>query len=132
MEDYIEKTKEFMRDTGCSVMISLAEKAKNPMWNDVFARNKYAITITTERGVMNYYYWDSIYNTRNDICPTVYDVLSCLTKYDCGTFECFCNEFGYSDDSRKAFALYQGCVKEYEDLSRIFTEEQLEKLREIE
>lgn len=33
---------------------------------------------------------------------SVYDVLACLQKYDCGTFVEFAHEFGYDTDSREA------------------------------
>ena len=52
--------------------------------------------------------------------PTMYDVLSCLQKYDCGTFENFCDEYGYDTDSRKAERIYKGCVKEYNAIVRLF------------
>ncbi len=66
-----------------------------------------------------------------DAVPTSYDVLSCLQKYDVGTFEDFCDEFGFDTDSHRAEKAYIGCIKEFKDLERIFTEDQLEELREI-
>ena len=47
------------------------------------------------------------------------------------TFEDFCSEFGYDEDSRSAEQIYLACVKEYKQLTRIFTDEQMEELREI-
>lgn len=63
--------------------------------------------------------------------PTAYDVLACLTKYDPGTFEDFCSEFGYDEDSRTAERIYYAVQKEYTQLARIFTAEQLEEMQEI-
>lgn len=63
--------------------------------------------------------------------PCAYDVLSVMTKYDPGTFEDFCCEFGYNTDSRKAEAIYFSVQKEYNNLVRIFTEKQMEELAEI-
>lgn len=63
--------------------------------------------------------------------PSEYDVLACLEKYDVGTFEDFCSEFGYDEDSRTAEQIYIAVIKEYKDLTRIFTEEQMEELSEI-
>lgn len=63
--------------------------------------------------------------------PNVYDVLACLEKYEVGTFEDFCSDFGYDEDSRTAERIYFAVQKEYNELSRIFTEEQIEELREI-
>ncbi len=51
---------------------------------------------------------------------TAYDVLSCLTKNDVGTFEQFCWEFGYDTDSRRAERTYKACKKEYANVTRVF------------
>lgn len=66
-----------------------------------------------------------------DAVPNEYDVLACLEKYDPGTFEDFCSELGYNEDSRTAERIYIAVIKEYKDLIRIFTEEQMKELREI-
>lgn len=63
--------------------------------------------------------------------PTAYDVLACMEKYDPGTFEEFCSVFGYDEDSKTADRIYIAVIKEYKQLERIFTAEQMEELREI-
>ena len=62
--------------------------------------------------------------------PTLYDVLSCITKYDPGTFNNFCSEFGYNNDSMKDFAVYQDACKEWENVYRLFSD-CLDELQEI-
>ena len=68
---------------------------------------------------------------KDDAVPNAYDILACLQKYDVGTFEDFCSEFGYDEDSMTAERIYIAVIKEYKDLTRIFTEEQMEELCEI-
>ena len=68
---------------------------------------------------------------KDEAKPNAYGVLACLQKYDVGTFEDFCSEFGYDEDSRTAERVYIAVIKEYKDLTRIFTEEQMEELCEI-
>lgn len=63
--------------------------------------------------------------------PKPYDILSCLTKYDPGTFDSFCSEFGYDTDSMRANKTYLAVQKEYSDLSRLFNESELESMQEI-
>lgn len=63
--------------------------------------------------------------------PTAYDILACVTKYDPGTFEDFCSEFGYDEDSKMADKIYTAAMREYKQLERIFTHEQIEELQEI-
>ena len=63
--------------------------------------------------------------------PTCYDVIACLTKYDPGTFDDFCAEFGYDEDSRTAERIYIAVQKEFANLKHIFDPEQLEAMQEI-
>lgn len=63
--------------------------------------------------------------------PSVYDVLACLTKCDPGTFEDFCSDYGYDEDSRTAERVYFAVQKEYAQLARLFTPDQMEELAEI-
>ena len=63
--------------------------------------------------------------------PTEYDILACVEKYGYDSFSDFCAEFGYSTDSISARETFLACGEEYAGLRRIFTEEQMEKLREI-
>jgi hypothetical protein len=63
--------------------------------------------------------------------PSAYDVLTCITKNDPGTFEDFCGDFGYDEDSRKAEATYFAVRDEYKQVSRFFTVEELEKAQGI-
>ena len=63
--------------------------------------------------------------------PTEYDILACVEKYGYDSFSDFCSEFGYSTDSISARETFLACGEEYAGLRRIFTEEQMEKMREI-
>ena len=70
-----------------------------------------------------------------DSKPSEYSILACLTKYDPGTMHDFFDEMGYDidsvDDMFSFMNTYNAVVKEYRDLCRIFTKEQMEMLREI-
>lgn len=63
--------------------------------------------------------------------PTEYDILAAVEKYSYDSFSDFCSEFGYSTDSISARETFLACGEEYAGLRRIFTEEQMEMLREI-
>jgi hypothetical protein len=63
--------------------------------------------------------------------PSAYSILACLEKYDVGTFENFCSEFGYDEDSRKAEKIYKAVLDEYKSLQALFSEEELDKMQEI-
>lgn len=68
---------------------------------------------------------------QSEAIPTAYDVLACITKYDPGTFEDFCSEFGYDKDSTTASKTYLAVQKEYTRLKKVLTSEQMEELQEI-
>ena len=52
--------------------------------------------------------------------PSAYDVLAAITKYDPGTFENFCGDFGYETDSRKALKTYLAVQEEFNAVNRLF------------
>jgi hypothetical protein len=57
--------------------------------------------------------------------PSLYNVLTCLQKYEVGTFEDFCSEFGYDTDSRRAKKTYKAVSKEYQSMCGLFSNEEL-------
>lgn len=63
--------------------------------------------------------------------PSMYDVLACMTKYDPGTFENFCSEYGYDTDSRKAEKTYKAVCKEFAAMERLFSPEVLNEMQDI-
>lgn len=62
--------------------------------------------------------------------PTAYTILSCITWYDPGTLNDFCDAFGY-DNAAMARSTYNATVREYRNLCRLFTEEQRELLANV-
>lgn len=65
------------------------------------------------------------------IHPTEYDVLATITKYEVGTFDNFCSDFGYDTDSRTAYKTYKAVMKEWKNIELLFTADQLEVLQGI-
>ena len=66
--------------------------------------------------------------------PVLANVLESLANdYDPSdmSFEDFCSEYGYSEDSRKAEKVYRALRKETQALDRLFGEEGMKDLRDI-
>lgn len=63
--------------------------------------------------------------------PTAYDVLACLQKYEVGSFEDFCGEFGYDLDSRTAKRTYKAVRKEFANVCKLWSDKEIEILQEI-
>lgn len=74
--------------------------------------------------------WTSASLNANVKEPTAYDLLACLTKYDPGTLDDFCGEFGYDTDSKKATETYFAVQKEWQKVYRLFNG-CIEELQEI-
>ena len=92
-------------------------------------RDVCSITLKNWRGSWTFRFGQSI--AREGTLPVAYDVLAALQKHDAGTFEDFCNEYGYSEDSRKAEKTYKAVAKEWENVQRMFSSEEIEELQEI-
>lgn len=152
MDEYIKQATDFLQKTYSKMKIEYVGLAVNKEWKEKEKRCLYEITLTSPRGSMTFDFWDSIRNTRirtmpfdaynvqankelaakkKAAVPSVYDVLACLQKCDPGTFENFCLDYGYDEDSRTAIRVYLAVQNEYTQLTRLFTPEQMEELAEI-
>lgn len=152
MNEYIKQATEFLQKTYAKMKIEYVGLAVNKEWKEKQKRCLYEITLTSHRGSMIFDFWDSIRNTeirtmpfdaynvqankelaakKKAAVPSVYDVLACLQKCDPGTFENFCSDYGYDEDSRTALRVYLAVQNEYTQLARLFTPEQMEELAEI-
>jgi hypothetical protein len=63
--------------------------------------------------------------------PSAYDILASLTKYDVGSFENFCDEFGYDKDSIKAHKIYDAVLNEWSNIKMLYSDTEIAKLQEI-
>lgn len=67
----------------------------------------------------------------NEFAPSAYSILACLTKYDPGTLENFCSDYGYDEDSRKAEKVYHAVKEEFSNVCKLFSDSEIEQLAEI-
>lgn len=152
MNEYIKQATNFLQKAHAKMKIEYVGLAVNKEWKEKEKRCLYRITLTSPRGSMIFDFWDSIRNTeirtmpfdsynvqankklaakKKAAVPSVYDVLACLQKCDPGTFEDFCSDYGYDEDSRTAERIYFAVQKEYTQLARLFTPDEMDELAEI-
>lgn len=142
MTEYENYAREFLNKCTAELEVHYAGTTVNHLWNEKQKRDMYSFILKTPRGSMNGIFWDSIKNTRDrwnkggkPVNPGAYSILACLEKYDVGSMDAFMHEFGYEIKSAQDIAnflqTYNAVVKEYNDLCRIFTPEQMVMLREI-
>jgi hypothetical protein len=98
-------------------------------YGDKETRDIYTIVLKNKLHRYRFNFGQSIANAGEH--PTPYSVLACLQKSDVGTFNNFCDEFGYNSDSRKAFKTYKAVKREWENVKKLFSPEQIEMLQEI-
>jgi TusA-related sulfurtransferase len=60
---------------------------------------------------------------------TILDIIV-SDSYTPEDFEDFCQEFGYEEDSRKAYTIFKKCVRQSEKIHKLFSDAELEKLDE--
>lgn len=65
------------------------------------------------------------------IAPTPYDVLACLDAYQYESFEDFCGCMGYDKDSISALEIYNAIKEQVTQLERLYSEEEIALLHDI-
>ena len=120
MTDHEKQANDFLQKTGATLKADLL--GNFPYFDsDKESRDVYQITITRGgRKPWTFRFGQSIRNSDGVTKPTAYDVLSCVQRYDIGTFDDFCSDFGYDTDSRKAEKTYFAVQREVSECQRIF------------
>lgn len=127
----------FCEDTNTKINFYIWEHGvTNKDWKDNLPRNRYEVKVSRNDKSRYFTFWDSAYNYKHNIKPTAYDFLACLQKYDVGSFEDFCSEFGYEmydydygNYNKESLKTYKATVKEYNKVIELFGDV-IEKMRE--
>ena len=135
MVNYEAIAQDFLDKCNATMEITFVCRMKNINWHDLESRNRYEVAIKTPKGIAIFPFWDSIINTQHHLKPSKYAILACLEKYDVSSIDEFFNEFCWEitsgSDVIRFLDTYNETVKQYRDLCRIFTPEQMVMLREI-
>jgi hypothetical protein len=78
-------------------------------------------------------FWNSLNDVQTRRGLTAYSVLAALSSdaHCPDDFEDFCSEYGYEQDSRKAFSTFKRASRFSDQIKAFFTEDELEALSEI-
>lgn len=121
-----ENQVEEYRKIGIEIKRQFVGVEKSNLVKDEYC-NKFIFTVNA----IDFELRDSIHNFVKKLKPTVYDFLACITKHDPGSFNEFCDAYGYDSDSISAFKTYQDVCAEWDKVRKAFNREQLEFIREI-
>lgn len=125
--NYQQQANEFAKKNGVKLIIN-SSKYGNHFAGDEQKRFIFNCTLTRNGKKFTLDFGQSI--AAEDTPPTMYDILSCLTKYNPETFEDFCGEYGYNTDSINALNTYKAVKREFNGVNRLFNDV-LEELQEI-
>jgi hypothetical protein len=126
--DYEKQGRDFLTKTGVKMRVTYVNYGPH-FAGDKESRDRYRVTLSRNGKSMRIMFGQSL--AKGAVPPTAYDILSCIQKYDVGSFENFCGDFGYDEDSRTAERVYKAVRKEYAGVQRIFSEEEIDEMQEI-
>ena len=116
--NYQKNAIDFATKYGIKLQVIGEPEYKRYFSNDKEYRFVFKLRLTRNKKTYTFNFGQSIASGSNE--PDMCSVLSCLQKYDVGSFEDFCSEFGYDEDSRTAERTYKAVCKEYEAVERLF------------
>jgi len=103
--------------------------------NDEQNRHIFKITLSRNGKRFSFNFGQSVADDAKH--PNLYSVLACLQKYDVGTFENFCSDFGYeiynenyAGKNKSSVKIYKALCKEFSNVERLFSD-CLEEMQEI-
>lgn len=122
---------QFIESTGLRMTcIRAYENPSNKAWKDA-DHWKCLLTSTKTKGRMTVFFSQGYGHNGKE--PTLEGVLNCLGSDSAGiennpTFEDWCSEYGYSEDSRQAEATFKACEKQAERLRRFLGDSAMDRL----
>lgn len=125
--NYQQQANEFATKNGIKLKINRTTYGKH-FPEDKESRYIFNCTLSRNGKKYTFNFGQSI--AAGNVEPTMYDILTTLTKYDPETFEDFCSEYGYNTDSIKALNTYKAVQREFNGVNRLFNDI-LEELQEI-
>lgn len=132
LENYIEENSIEIS----SVYIRGPLSGKSDTWKET--ADYFRVTLNNRKNGVGYCfdYFKGVGLRRKNkpVKPSVYEVLDSLcTDAESGgcSFNEFCDNYGYSNDSIEAFDIYRDCMEAHEKLNKIFSTEHLSVISEF-
>lgn len=136
--EYQKQAVDFLTETETTCEIVFLG-LRSPTWDRIKKRevNVYKVTLKNEKHSYTFEFFDSISNTEKGKKATYdfYSVLACMGHYTPESFDDFCSEFGYEFANESEYihikSIHLACLDQDKNLKKLFTEDQLQKLSEI-
>ena len=118
MDEYEKAAEDFCQKHGVRITVGKKPKFKKHFVDDDQERWVFRVTIKRDGKSMRLSFGNSIAKGKDP--PGAYDILSCLTKNDPGTFHDFCDEFGYDEYKSSSMKVYKLVLQEWGEVEWIF------------
>jgi len=115
--NYKKQADDFAKKNGITLTVIGEPRYKKHFPEDKDYRWVFRMRLSRNKKIYSFNFGQSISDEAKE--PTMYDVLACLQKYDVGSFEDFCSNFGYDENSRNSERTYKAVCKEYEGVQRV-------------
>ena len=125
--NYQKQAQDFATKYGVKLLINSVNYGKH-FQDDKESRYIFNCTIKRNGKQYTFNFGQSIAQGSNE--PTMYDILTCLEKYESRDFKDFCSNYGYDNDSIKALNTHKAVSREYKAVNRLFGDI-MEELQEI-
>ena len=125
--NYLQQANDFAKKHNVTMKVNAVNYGKH-FQDD--KEERYIFNITLKRNGKKYTFNFGQSIAAGDKEPTMYDILTCLEKYESIDFEDFCSNYGYDTDSIKAFKTYKAVDREYKAVVRLFGDI-MQELQEI-
>jgi hypothetical protein len=129
---YDKQAQDFLDKTGTTFKAEYLTFARY-FPGDTENRAIYLITLRRGFKMESFRFGQSIVNSRKGLAPTPYEFLACLTTNPPGTFDNFCDEYGYSQQANLLVQnrkIYRDVCNEFQKVKTLF-EDVLDDLQEI-
>lgn len=129
ISEYETNAKAFLKKHGITFRAERIDEACPPFCDGKHIHgDRHQVTIRRNGKRISFYFWNSQNDKMEGNPLDAYSVLACCSSdIHCpDTFEDFCSEFGYDQDSRKAEKTFRLCVAQAEKLNRIFDTEEIQ------
>lgn len=138
--NYKKQGIDFLKGTGTD--LSMVFSHKTTKFIEGLTNAVYKVTLVNTKHRYTFEFHQSAKGTEEKKKPIAYDILSCLTKYELGSFDDFCGDFGYETqiydedinryiDNPDSLKIYKACLNEYKHVKMLWTDKQIEALQEI-
>lgn len=134
MANYEEQAMEFANKYGVKLKVLGSEYKVMESFDD--DKKRYVFKCRLSRGRRRYTFEFAQSLAAGSNKPTIYEVLACMIKWETGSLEEFCREFGYDSFPIWKYPMvkkiYLAVRREYQAMCRLFPEQEaMEELCEI-